>query len=662
MGIFDISISGLLTNQASISTTSQNIANANVEGYSRQRVDQGARLPQFIGGNYFGTGVEVGNVRRVFEASQQLELQSTTADFFQFDSFLSQANRVDGLLADSDNGINNAIQNFFTALQGVANDPASIPARQVMLSETEMMVARFGLVQSQLESQVSEINGSITSLTQEISSLAASIAKLNNQISGSAGNPPPDLLDKRDIAITRLSELVSVQTLEQSDGSLNVFVGTGQSLVVGSLANSLVATVDPLDPRGMQISTSAGSSSIDITRNITGGQLGGLLGVVDEVIEPAFNTLGRVAMGIADTFNAQNRLGIDLNNQLGGDFFVDINDVAIEGSRVIASSTNTGNAALSITVDDPALLNDSNYQMYLTGGNFQLVDLTTNAVVDTFAPPVAPGSYSPLAGNLGVTINFLSGAALNGDSFEIQPSRNFARQLDVVVTTPEQIAAASPIRGEQSLANIGSGSITALSVTDTSSAQFTSTPNDLAPPIRIQFGPAANQFSIIDISGAPVVIGGPFGGFVANQENNMLALAGAPFNSYGYEVTINGDPQPGDTFDINYNNNGAGNNANVAMMGESQFATTLDNGKSNFQQAFGRIISSVGVKTQSAEINRDAAESLLFQAKERKESTSGVNLDEEAANLIKFQQAYEASAQVISVARTLFQTVLDSVR
>ncbi|MCW8999538.1 MAG: hypothetical protein OQK04_12590, partial [Kangiellaceae bacterium] len=216
---------------------------------------------------------------------------------------------------------------------------------------------------------------------------------------------------------------------------------------------------------------------------------------------------------------------------------------------------------------------------------------------------------------------------------------------------------------EQLSTNIGSGSISAITVTDTTTAQFTTTPSDLAPPIRVQFGPGAGQFELFDMTtGTPVALGGPFAGFVANQDNNVLALAGAPYNTYGYEISINGDPQIGDSFDISYNNNGGGNNDNISLMGDLQFASPLDNNNSNYQQAFGRIISTIGVKTQSAQIKRDASESLLFQAQERKQSTSGVNLDEEAADLIRFQQAYEASAQVINVARTLFQTVLDSVR
>lgn len=659
MGLFDISISGLLSNKAAISTASHNIANANVEGYSRQRVSQNSRTPEFIGGNYFGVGVEISSVKRVFEAAQQLELQANTADFFQADSFFQQAARVDTLLADSKNGISKTIQNYFTALQGVVNDPASIPARQVMLSESQTMMARFEQVHKQLETQMTEINGNIDSIAQEITARAQAIAKLNNEIVSSPGSLPPDLLDKRDVEVARLSELVSVQTLTQSDGGINVFIGTGQSLVVGALANQLKAEVDPANPKGMRLSITAGSSPIDVTRNLNGGKLGGLLSVVSDVIDPSFNTLGRVAMAISQKTNTQHRLGIDLNNQLGGNFFTDINDASLTASRAIKSTANTGTANLAVSINDPALLNDSNYRLFFNAGNYQLINKTTDAVVTTFAAPAVPGNVSVTAE--GFTINFLSGAPANGDVFEIQATRNFARDINTLISTPEKIAAALPIRGEQASSNTGSASIKALTVSNTGTAQFTTTPGNITPPIRIQFGPAANQFSIINATtSAP--IGGPFGGFVANQSNNMLALAGAPYNAYGYEITIEGQPQVGDRFEVTYNNNGSGDNGNVRLLADLQSAASLDNGKSNFQQGFGRIISQVGVKTQSAEITRTSSESLLFQAKERKQSTSGVNLDEEAANLIKFQQAYEASAQVISVARTLFQTVLDSVR
>lgn len=665
VSIFGISVSGLLANQAALNTTSHNIANANTEGYSRQRASQTPRLPEFIGGNYFGSGVEIGQVKRIFDQTHQIEIQASTANFMQLETYLAQAGRVDSLLADSENGLNSAIQGFFSSLQGVVNDPASISARQVMLGEAEGLVSRFDSIHSQLDAQITQVNANIDSIAQEISSLGQSIASLNDQIASSQGSEPPDLLDQRDLAITRLSELISVQTTKQSNGSFNVFIGSGQSLVIGSLSNSLVAVPDSQNARAMSLNLVAGASSIEITSNISGGALGGLLTVVEEIIEPAFNTLGRVAISIADSFNSQSALGMDLNNDLGSHLFTDINDPAIAISRVSDDINNTGNASLSINIDDPSLLTDSNFTLFLQGGNYQLVDQTTNATIATFAPPgVLPDTVQ--IASLGISINFQSGAAVNGDSFDIQPVRNFSTDFSVVITTAEQIAAASPVRGEQAQSNIGSGSITGIAVSDTTTAQFTGVANDLNPPIRIEFDSppgTPGEFSIYDMSsGSPVLITGGIAGYVPNQQNDMLALAGAPFNAYGYEVTMNGDPQGGDSFDINYNNNGGGNNENAALLGQLQQKGLLDNGNSSFQQAFGRIIARVGVNTQSAQIRRDAAEGILFQNKERRENLSGVNLDEEAANLLKFQQAYEASAQVINVARSLFQTVLDSVR
>ncbi|MBV1910138.1 MAG: flagellar hook-associated protein FlgK [Kangiellaceae bacterium] len=665
VSIFGISVSGLLSNQAALNTTSHNIANANTEGYSRQRVSQSPQLPEFIGGNYFGAGVEVGQVTRIFDQTHQLEIRAATATFNELESYLAQADRVDSLLADSNNGLDQSLQSFFEAVHGVVNDPASVSARQVMLGQAEGLVSRFDSIHTQLDAQITQVNTNIDSVAKEITALGAAVATLNNQISGSAGNPPPDLLDRRDVAIGRISELIAVQTTQQTDGSMNVFIGSGQSLVVGSLSNSLVATPDTQNPRAMSLSLEAGSSSIEITENLQGGQLGGLLKVVDEIINPAFNTLGRVAISVADLFNTQNGLGMDLNNELGGNLFTDINDPTIASARVSDDANNTGNVDLSISIDDPSLLGNSDFTLFIQGGNYQLVDQTTNTTIATFAPPgVLPDTVQ--IASRGISINFLSGAAINGDSFEIQPSRNFSSEFSVEISSAEEIAAASPVRGEQLLSNIGSGTITNISVTDTSTVQFTGVPNDLNPPIRIEFDSppgVPGEFSIYDISGgAPVLIAGGIAGYVPGEENNMLALAGAPFNAYGYEVTLNGDPQPGDAFDINYNNNGSGNNENAALFAELQQFSGLDNGGATFQQAFSRIIASVGVNTQSTQIKRDAAESIMFQTHERRENLSGVNLDEEAANLLKFQQAYEASAQVISVARTLFQTVLDSVR
>jgi len=340
--IFGVSLSGLFTNQTALNTTLHNIANANTEGYSRQRVDFSASTPSLLGGSYLGTGVEVSRIKRIFEQTHQLEIQSATTNFMQLDAYIAQAERVDGLLADSQNGLNVAIQNFFGAVQGVVNDPASIAARQVMLDQAGGLVSRFESIHNQLETQTMLVNSNIDSLAENITSLGQAIAELNQKISSSSGNPSPDLLDQRDLAITKLSELVSVQTTVQSNGSLNVFIGTGQSLVVGALSNELISTLDPKDPKSRSLFLQSNNSSVDVTNNISGGKIGGLMSVVSDIIEPAFNTLGRVAIAIADTMNAQSALGLDLNNELGSALFSDINDASIVAARVTSGTGNTG--------------------------------------------------------------------------------------------------------------------------------------------------------------------------------------------------------------------------------------------------------------------------------------------------------------------------------
>ena len=221
---------------------------------------------------------------------------------------------------------------------------------------------------------------------------------------------------------------------------------------------------------------------------------------------------------------------------------------------------------------------------------------------------------------------------------------------------PTQIAAALPVTASFSASNIGTGNVANVQVTDTSNAAFSNAPNSLNPPLQIQFT-SATTFDVIDPTGPATLATGV--AYTPNQNNDILSAAGLNF---GYEVTLNGAPQVGDTFNINYNAGGVGDNRNMLDLGDLQQLSTLDNGNSNFQQGFGRLVSQVGTRTQEAQIGREAQQSLLNQVKERRESISGVNLDEEAAKLIKFEQAYQASAQVIQVARTIFQTIIDSTR
>lgn len=660
--ILNVGVSGLLGSQFGISTTSHNISNVNTEGYNRQRNDYVSSPPQFLGGQYFGSGVELSNVSRIFNQILTNEVRANSNSATSYEAYLAQAQQLDSLLADADTGLNQQLQAFFAAMQGVSDNPSSIPARQVLLSQAGMLAGRFQTLNTTLSNQRDSLNGSVSAVATEISALGKSIANLNTAITAavSAGNgvpgQPNDLLDQRDVLIDKLAALTNITTVDQADGSISVFLGNGQALVVGPVYNQVIAQSGINDPRqtDLFLQSSSGGALIDITSQITGGKLGGLLKFRTELLEPAINTLGKVAIGLAETMNDQHALGMDLNNELGGLFFTDFNDPAIASRRVIAQSGYAGPGVFSVDIADASTLTDSNYLMTLNAGVYTVTRLSDNSVISSFAAPAAPAVV-----NLGDGISLtITANAANGDSFILAPTRGAAGEMQRVIDDVKAVAAALPVNTRTALANTGSGIVKSVQVTDTSTAAF-ATPLALTPPLQIVFT-SATTYNVVNATTSAVLVTGAT--FVPNQDNNLLATAGPPVNGFGYEIVMAGAPRSGDSFDIYYNAGGVGDNRNSQLLAALQNQPTLDGGRSNYSQSYGRLIAEVGTRTAEADANYASSSALVEQSKARRESASGVNLDEEAANLIRYQQAYEASAQVISVARSLFDTLFQSVR
>ncbi len=653
---FGIGVSGLLAFQRSLNTISHNIANVNTPGYTRQRVDLVTRPPQRAGDGFIGTGVQVASVQRVYNGFLVEQVRVQTALASETETYLQYATQVDNLLADPDAGLSPVLQEFFAAVQGVADDPASIPARQVLLAQGEALTNRFNYVYDRLDSLFDGLQTELVNTVDEINALARSIAGLNDQIieqEGLAGGQPAnDLRDQRDELIRRLSEKVAVTVVPQDDGALNVFIGNGQNLVVGSTASVLGTTGNVYDPSSLEITLTAGSGSgVVITDAMRGGSLGGLVAFRREILEPALNGLGRVAAGLAFEFNARHRLGMDLDDRLGGDFFTPAQvDVA-------ASSINGGTGSVTGTLVDPAGLTTSDYTLRYDGANaYTLTRLSDGA---TFA--INTGGNSPYTTTAvdGFTLTITAGANV-GDTFLVRPVRYAARTIAMAVDDPREVAAAAPVRTAVNLANTGSGRISAGEVVDTTNAAFTTTPGALTPPILIRFD-SATTYSVYDNTNpaSPVLL-----------ENNIPynpATGGEVFPTpgaldYGYRVRIDGAPRTGDEFTIDYNTGGVSDNRNALELAELQTRGTLAGGGADFQSAYGQMVADVGSRTGQARIRGEAQQTLLNQAIEAREGVSGVNLDEEAANLLRFQQAYQAAAQVLSTANSLFQSLLDAVR
>lgn len=633
--VFNIGVSGLAAAQAGLLTTGHNISNASTPGFNRQQIVQSTNTPQFTGAGYFGQGTNVTTVQRVYNqflASQTLSAQTRLSEL---NAYADQIRQVDGLLADPSAGLSTALNDFFRGVHEVAANPASIPARQSMLSMAQALVGRFQSVDGRLNEIRDGVDTQLASTVADINSYTTQIAALNQRIilaqAAGPGQPANDLLDQRDQLIAQLNQQVRVTTLTESDGSLSVFVGNGQAVVVGAQSYGLATMQSGEDASRMTvgITLASGGTAALPEAMLTGGTLGGLLAFRRESLDTAQNALGRIALGLAETFNAQHRLGQDLTGALGGNFFT------APAPQVITPNNppNGGTAAIGVAVASAANLTTSDYRLTANGGgNYTLVRLSDNTTV--FSATALPQTVD------GLTISLASGAANAGDSFLIQPTRAAAHDIAVALTDARSIAAAAPIRTAASNGNSGTGAISAGSVNAPPPVNA-----NLTQTVTITFNNPPTTFDVVGTG-----TGNPAG---------VAYTAGGSISYNGWTVEIGGTPAAGDVFTISANSAGVADNRNALLLAGLQTGKTLAGGTASYQSAYAQIVSDVGNKTREIQVTATAQESVVKQAEEAQQSLSGVNLDEEAANLLRYQQAYQASGKMIEIADKLFNTLLE---
>lgn len=632
--ILHTGLTGLMASQRSLATTGHNIANANTPHYSRQRVDLISNPPLSIGGTNsarsgaIGTGVDIAGIGRVYDDFLTQQVRNHDNSVNQLQTLDGLTKQVNSLLGNSNSGLAPALQQFFAAVQDVADTPDSVPARQAMLGQAETLAARFRDVNQQLSGLHEGVNQGLRDTVSQINVLADAIAEINQKVvlaQGSAGAAPSDLLDQRDKLLADLSSQVAVQTVPLSDGGLNVFIGAGQTLVLGSQASHLDTAVSDFDPQKLQIRYQGKGS--DITGQLQGGKLGGYLAFQNQVLEPARDGIGFLALGLANTFNELHHQGLDLNGSLGGDFFH-------SGSpQVFANAFNGGNASITVTVTDSEQLQRSNYEVKYDGSNYSLLRLADDKVLASNAT----GSFS--VDGLDITTG---GSASQGDRFLVLPTRNAAYGFSVDITDPSAIAAAAPISSSSSLTNQGWATIAAAKVIDAAD------PN-LRQAVEIRFT-SASTFDIIDTTTSNTLV------------SSQTYSSGAPISFNGWEVDIGGTVVAGDSFQVLSNTGGVGDNRNALALAGLQASPELLGGTTNYQGVYAQIVAEVGTQGSRTKSNLQAQQALLEQAQQARDAVSGVNLDEEAADLLRFQRTYEAAAQVIRVADSLFSTLLDAVR
>lgn len=537
-GILNNALSGLLAAQKALDVTGENISNVNTEWYVKQT--------PVITEQAFNNGAIVSNVARSYNQFINNQMRSSTSAYNQLDTYSQLTSQVDNLTADKTTGISSSLNSFFSAVQGVANDPTSMPARQTMLSEANNLAGHFQNMNAQFDAFGSQVNNDLTKNVQTLNGYANNIAKINDQIMSMPNDKVPNqLLDQRDALVQKMTELVNINTVNGSNGEINIYVGSGQPLVLGTQASQMSIQGSRFDSSQLALSI----NGQDITQQISGGKLAGDIQFRDQVLIPAKSQLGTLAAGVSVAFNQIHEAGYDLNGDAGLPLF----SVGTPAGQVSGTAKDP-NLAVSATYTAPNPVSASQLSSgfrldYQNGFVFTLTDLSGNTPPQT---GISLANLNSTLAPMGVSMSF-NGSLNPGDSFTVHPNANVAGNFQVnPAVSPSQIAAAS-------------------------------------------------------VSGT------------------------------------------------------TGDNVNAQQLANLATQSVMQNGKANFGQVYNQLVSNVGTEANQAKNNATAQKTLLNQVTTEQQSVSGVNLDEEAANLIKYQQAYQAAGQAAAAAKNMFDTLLKDI-
>ncbi|MNQ73236.1 Flagellar hook-associated protein 1 [compost metagenome] len=684
MSLLNIGMSGLSASHNALATTGNNIANADTAGYSRQQTVQGSKGSIQYGNVYIGTGTTLADVRRVYNSYLDAQLQTTTSLNSDSAAYLGQVTPLDTLLSDSGTGLNGALTKFFASVQNVNAKPGDDASRQLLLSDAQALSNRFNSVSSQLNTQNANINGNLTNMADQVNKLATTVAQLNQKISeiSSAGGTPNELLDARNETMRQLSTFTGAQYVER-DGNVDVYLGSGQPLVIGNTVNKLEAVPGKDDPGRLSLQLNRGSSTIDITSIMTGGEIGGLLRYRSEVLDPAMNELGRVALVVADQMNSIQAQGIDKNGDFGSNLFNNINSAAQMSQRSIASTSNSaGSGNFDVSIEDTGKLTINDYKVtFTTATDYTVQRLPDNTPMGTFSTTTTP---APVIDGFSMTFN---GGAAQGDTFKLTPTRNASANIKTEMTDSKRLAIAAPLGaaiapgGSGTLTIPASGQPTLTTKFDIyDSATATAMQNGLknSTPTKVVFGDVSadgtsQTYQFLDAKGGVIS-----SGTIKPGENNTLSLTvplkdstGAPIPpapatqyTVSFDMTVAGSPGKGTAINVTLSQPGTLDNRNGTTLANLQTKQTVDTGSASkgisLNDAYGKLVEGVGSKAAQGKLDSAATTAILANAKGARDSLSGVDLDEETGNLVKYQQYYTASSQIIKAAQEIFSTLINS--
>ncbi|UNK43973.1 flagellar hook-associated protein FlgK [Luteimonas sp. S4-F44] len=614
--------SALIAFQRALSTVGHNVANIKTPGYSRQQVEFTTGTPQDVGVGYIGSGTRISDIRRVADDLANARLIDSGGELARLQQLSTLTGRVDSLMSESATGIAGQWSNFFDAVSALSSKASASAERQSLLGDAKALTSRFQQLHGEFGRLATEVDNGLVAGAAEVNRLAGQIAQLNARIS-SATTAAPDLLDQRDQLITELVGWTGGTAVPQDGGAINVFSSGGQALVVGAQASRLTTVSDPYRPERQQLALQGAGQTVRIDERAMGGRLGGLLEFRSQVLDPTQAELGRIALGLGMRFNAGHAAGVDQTGAPGGDFF------SVPAPVVSGHTANTGSARLSASVADLAAVDGRNLVVQWRDGAWSASDAVTGAAV----PVTGTGTADdPLrVGGIALVVD---GAPAQQDRFLLQPTAQVAGGLAVAITDPGRIAAASAVRVDAALDNQGTAKPSGLRVDDAQAA--------LTGPANIEF-----------LDGDQYMIDG---------EGPFPYTPGARIEANGWSFVLDGVPAAGDTFTVGPTGAGSSDNGNAALLAGLDDLRLLDGGNVSLNGAISGLTSAVGSTARHAAYAAEAQAVVHTQAQSARDSVSGVNLDEEAANMLQLQQAYQAAAHIVSTADTLFQSILGAVR
>ena len=639
-GLSSIGKTALFASYAALQTSSNNIANANTPGYSRQQAQLADAPGQFTGAGFFGKGVSVTSIARSYDKYLTNQAVGTSSTAAADAARLGKLTQLENVFPIGAAGVGYAAGEFLNSFVDLSNNPGDASARQVVLSQAQELASRFRAAGDQLSALQGGVAQDVKATVGSVNALAQQVAALNQQIAAvkGSGQPPNQLLDARDQLVSQIAATLNVTTIEAGDGTIGLFIGGGQALVLGANANTLKAVPDSFDPAKVSLTLSEGAADRLIPPDtLAGGSLAGLLKFQNEDLTSAKNLLGQLAAAISGSVNRQQSLGLDLGQPAspGGPIF------SVGAARVLAASANSGSAVLTLSINDASKLQASDYELAFDGSNYLLTRSS-----DQTAVPGSPFTPAQLAAGVqvdGATLRLGAGSAVAGDRFLIQPVAAAAQNMQTVLASPRGLAAAAPFTGSVGVDNKGTATIASLVAVNPS--------YNGALSANITFTSATGDYTwtMSDLT-----------------TGTGTWTAGTPISLNGFELSLNGVPQSGDTLDVAPTVSVASNNGNAlaftrlasAAIGAAPGGPGA--GGLTITDAYASVIANVGVRVQGGRTAASISSAVASQAETVRANKAGVNLDEEAARLIQFQQSYQAAAKILQVAQSVFDTMLQA--